>query len=56
MRADYDVFEALFTLAREARVDPIRVWQGTLTAREFRELAEAAARLSYAGPIPRGEG
>src|SRR5262249_60830014 len=32
----------------EARVDLARVRTGHLTDREFRELAEAAARLSYA--------
>ena len=35
-------------LCSEARVDLARVRTGHLTDREFRELAEAAARLSYA--------
>ncbi len=33
-------------LCLEARVQPDRVARGELTDREFRELAEAAARLS----------
>src|SRR5215813_5503803 len=39
---------AMRMLCSEARVDLARVLTGHLTDREFRELAEAAARLSYA--------
>jgi replicative DNA helicase len=39
---------AMRMLCSEARVDLARVRTGHLTDREFRELAEAAARLSYA--------
>jgi replicative DNA helicase len=39
---------AMRMLCSEARVDLSRVRTGHLTDREFRELAEAAARLSYA--------